>query len=233
MKPVSTSSSVTSTSSPASPTSEAFNRGGFDSDGNQPPPLFYDTSDESDYDPTGLLTPVSINLEYEREWQREQNRYQQEREIRKAQYQRAKEAEAALAAKKARAGIYMRTRAGIFKNEKDLSGWDGCFCYLDRRGKIEITESVWAYVMVIIRIVCGHAPGPSLMHRISDMLTPWRRTGRVLSRRTRRPRLSRSRSSDRAASPAKCRKHRAGGSRNLGERENHTENRGSMSFNTL
>ena len=141
-------SSILPPSVPASPVSDGGNRAGFDSDGSQPPPLFYDTSDESDYDPTGLLTPVSINVEYEREWRREQQRYRHHREIRRAQYERAKQAEAALAAKKERAGVYMRTRAGIFKNEKELSGWDGCFCYLDTRGRIEITESVWAYVMV-------------------------------------------------------------------------------------
>ena len=150
-KPAMVSSATSSRRSAPDPTylhREFYYRLGYDPASSQCPQLFYDTADESDYEPTGLLTPVSIDSEYERECEGARERYLQKQRGLREWAERAKKIEAELAERKARSGVYMRTRAGIFRNEKDLDGWDGVFCYLDSRGRMEISESVWAYVMV-------------------------------------------------------------------------------------
>ena len=123
-------------------------RVGYDKDGSLPPLVIEDTEDESDYDPTGLLTPVSINLDHERDLKREKERYRQEQEVLQSQREWLKRLEAAWAANSAKGGVPMRTRAGIVRNENDLCGWDELFCHLNDQGKLEATESVRDHIMV-------------------------------------------------------------------------------------
>ena len=123
-------------------------RVGYDKDGSLPPLVIEDTEDESDYDPTGLLTPVSINLGHERALQREQERYRREQQDLQSQHAWLQRLQAAWAADSAKGGWHMRTRAGIVRNESDLCGWDELFCHLNDQGKLEATESVRDHIMV-------------------------------------------------------------------------------------
>ncbi len=104
-----------------------------------PPYRTYNSdSDDSDSDDRGLPTPSpSVDLEWE-----------DEQEKKRMWLQTEQEAVVQWEARKAKEGIYQRTRSRVIKNRPLFDGQDTAFWALDARGKSSYVESLLHHVRV-------------------------------------------------------------------------------------
>ena len=99
-------------------------------------PWMSDMDGDSDFDPTGLLTPPPESKKTlpPNDYLMELDRQREEWEAQKRDYRRRKNMWLDEEARKRKSRVSMRTRAGLIKHEREISEQDKEICCLDDQG---------------------------------------------------------------------------------------------------